>query len=80
MSGPKLSRITNRDVQRGGRAMRGLERREIESIFDHLEALGWVFRTPGPYISCRAKAAALGTWWVRWLGLVFANGANYPVI
>ena len=31
--------------------MRGLERQEIESIFDQLEALGWVFRTPGPYRS-----------------------------
>ena len=47
----KLSRITNRDVQRGNNAMRGLERQEIESIFDQLEALGWVFRTPGPYRS-----------------------------
>jgi hypothetical protein len=60
MSGPKLSRITNRDVQRGGRAMRGLERREIESIFDQLEARGWVFRTPGPYISCRRKGCRAG--------------------
>ena len=46
-----LSRITNRDVQRGNNAMRGLERQDIESIFDQLEALGWVFRTPGPYRS-----------------------------
>jgi hypothetical protein len=44
----KLSRITNRDVQRGNNAMRGLERQEIESIFDQLEALGWLTRTPGP--------------------------------
>jgi DNA polymerase I-like protein with 3'-5' exonuclease and polymerase domains len=44
----KLTRITNRDVQRGNNAMRGLERREIESIFDQLEALGWLTRTPGP--------------------------------
>jgi Protein of unknown function (DUF3987) len=47
----KLPRITNRDVQRGNNAMRGLERQEIENIFDQLEALGWVFRTPGPYKS-----------------------------
>ena len=44
----KLSRITNRDVQHGNRAMRGLERQEIESLFDQLEALGWLIRTPGP--------------------------------
>jgi hypothetical protein len=45
----RLSRVTNRDVQRGSRAMRGLERQEIENIFDQLEALGWIFRAPGPY-------------------------------
>jgi hypothetical protein len=43
----KLTCITNRDVQRGDRAMRGLERQEIESVFEQLEALGWLFRTPG---------------------------------
>jgi DNA-binding transcriptional MocR family regulator len=26
----------------------GLKRQEIENIFDQLEALGWVIRTPGP--------------------------------
>jgi hypothetical protein len=26
--------------------MRGLERREIENLFDQLEALGWLTRTP----------------------------------
>jgi hypothetical protein len=45
----QLSHITNRDVQRGSRAMRGLERLEIESIFEQLEALGWLIRAPGPY-------------------------------
>jgi hypothetical protein len=44
----KLPRITNRDVQHGNNAMRGLERREIEGILEQLEALGWVTRTPGP--------------------------------
>ena len=44
----KLERITNRDVARGDRTMRGLERRETEAIFEQLEALGWVTRTPGP--------------------------------
>ena len=43
----KLERITNRDVQRGDRTMRGLGRREIEAVFDQLDALGWVDRIPG---------------------------------
>jgi hypothetical protein len=46
-----LSRVTNRDVQRGSRVMRGLERLEIEGIFEQLEALGWLMRTPSPYRS-----------------------------
>jgi hypothetical protein len=44
----KLSRVTNRDVQRGNNAMRGLERADIERVFDQLEALGWLKRTPSP--------------------------------
>ena len=44
----KLTRVTNRDVQHGNRAMRGLEKHEIESVFEQLEALGWLIRTPGP--------------------------------
>ena len=44
----KLDRITNRDVQRGDRTMRGLERREIEAIFDQLDALGWIDRVAAP--------------------------------
>jgi hypothetical protein len=44
----KLERITNRDVQRGDQTMRGLERREIEAVFDQFEALGWGYRVPGP--------------------------------
>jgi hypothetical protein len=44
----KLERITNRDVQRGDQTMRGLERREIEAVFDQLDALGWIDRVPGP--------------------------------
>jgi Protein of unknown function (DUF3987)/Primase C terminal 2 (PriCT-2) len=43
----KLERITNRDVQRGDRTMRKLERRDIERIFDQLDAFGWITRTPG---------------------------------
>jgi hypothetical protein len=41
----KLSRITNRDVQRGDRTMRALERQEIDSVFNQLEALGWLLPT-----------------------------------
>ena len=41
----KLPRITNRDVQRGDRSMRGLDRQEIESVFNQLEALGWLMPT-----------------------------------
>ena len=40
-------RITNRDVQRGDRSMRKLTRRETEAIFEQLDALGWLTRTPG---------------------------------
>jgi hypothetical protein len=43
----KLEKITNRDVQRGDRTMRRLDRRDIDSVFDQLEAFGWVFRVPG---------------------------------
>jgi hypothetical protein len=45
----RLKTITNRDVQRGDRTMRGLRRQDIEAVFDQLEALGWISRTPGPY-------------------------------
>jgi hypothetical protein len=44
----KLESITNRDVQRGDRTMRRLERREMDKIFEQLDALGWVNRVPGP--------------------------------
>ena len=44
----RLDRITNRDIQHGNRTMRGLDRRDIESVFDQLEALGWIERIPGP--------------------------------
>jgi Protein of unknown function (DUF3987) len=44
----KLQRVTNRHVQRGGHTMRRLTRQETESIFEQLDALGWVTRTPSP--------------------------------
>jgi hypothetical protein len=43
----QLERLTNREVQRGDRTMRGLERREIEAVFDQLDALGWIDRVAG---------------------------------
>jgi hypothetical protein len=42
-----LDRITNRDVQRGDRTMRGLTKSDTETIFEQLEALGWIYRKPG---------------------------------
>jgi hypothetical protein len=42
----ELEEITNRDVARGTRAMRQLSRRDIEAVFEQLEALGWLFRIP----------------------------------
>jgi hypothetical protein len=42
----KLERVTNRDVARGDRTMRRLTRRETDSVFEQLEALGWLFRIP----------------------------------
>jgi Protein of unknown function (DUF3987) len=44
----KLNRVTNRDIQRGVRTMRKLERRDVEAIFEQLDALGWITRTPAP--------------------------------
>jgi hypothetical protein len=43
----KLEVMTNRDVQRGDRTMRGIERQSIARIFEQLEALGWVEAEPG---------------------------------
>jgi hypothetical protein len=43
----KLEVMTNRDVQRGDRTMRGIERQSIARIFEQLEALGWVNAEPG---------------------------------
>src|SRR5436190_17392573 len=46
-----IQRLTNREVQRGCRSMRKLERRDTEAVFEQLEALGWVVRTPGPRLT-----------------------------
>jgi hypothetical protein len=42
-----LDKITNRDVQRGDRTMRNLDRRDTDSVFNQLDALGWLIRVPG---------------------------------
>ena len=44
----KLERITNRDVQRGSKGMRSLKQREVEGLFEQLDAFGWLTRVPGP--------------------------------
>jgi Protein of unknown function (DUF3987) len=43
----RLERVTNRDIQRGDRAMRKLKRQDILNVCDQLDALGWLSRTPG---------------------------------
>ncbi len=42
----QLDKITNRDVQRGDRAMRGLEDKDIRPLLEQLEAMGWLGRVP----------------------------------
>jgi hypothetical protein len=42
-----LEQITNRDIQRGDRTMRGLDKRDMEAVFDQLDALGWINQIPG---------------------------------
>ena len=43
----KLERVTNRAIQRGDGTMRKLEKRDTEALFEQLDALGWISRTPG---------------------------------
>lgn len=42
-----LMQVTNRVVQRACRTMRKLKRRDIDDVFDQLEAFGWITRVPG---------------------------------
>ena len=44
----KLERVTNRDVQRGDRAMRGLTEKEIRPLLEQLAALGWLYQIEPP--------------------------------
>lgn len=43
----KLEVVTNRDVQRGDRTMRGIERHDIQRILEQLDALGWLTQVAG---------------------------------
>ncbi len=38
----KLEVVTNRDIQRGDRTMRKLSKRDTETVFEQLEAFGWL--------------------------------------
>jgi hypothetical protein len=38
----KLEKIRNRDVQRGSRTMRRMEKRDVDRIFEQLDAFGWI--------------------------------------
>lgn len=44
----KKTVMTNRDVQRGDRLMRGLTDREIRPLFEQLATLGWLEMEPNP--------------------------------
>lgn len=44
----RLERVTNRDVQRGDRTMRGLKEFEIRPLLEQLASLGWLDRLEGP--------------------------------
>lgn len=41
----RLERVTNRDIARGDRTMRGLKDYEVRPLLEQLEALGWLKRT-----------------------------------
>lgn len=44
----KCETVTNRDIARGNRTMRGLKDYEVQPLLQQLEALGWLQRTIGP--------------------------------
>ena len=44
----KLTRVTNRDIQRGDRTMRGLKEHETRPLLEQLSALGWLKRVDPP--------------------------------
>lgn len=42
----KLDRLTNREIQRGDRTMRNLDKAGIEEVFNALDTLGWITLVP----------------------------------
>jgi hypothetical protein len=42
-----LEKVTNREVMRGSRQLRHLDRQEVETICFQLESLGWLDKVPG---------------------------------
>lgn len=44
----KLERITNRDVQRGDKAMRSLRDQDVQPLLQQLAAMGWLEKVDGP--------------------------------
>jgi hypothetical protein len=44
----KLEYVTNRDIQRGDRVMRGLKEHETRPLMEQLAALGWLDRIDPP--------------------------------
>ena len=55
----KLTRVTNRDIQRGDRKMRGLKEHETRPLLEQLSALGWLKRVDPPSPSLPPH------WWVN---------------
>jgi len=51
----KLEVLTNRDIARGSRSMRGLKKFEVEHIYHQLELAGWLDRIPGRYPSSPSR-------------------------
>jgi hypothetical protein len=53
----KLDKITNRDIQRGDRTMRGLTKRDTERVFEQLDALGWISRIESKRLGAQKETA-----------------------
>jgi hypothetical protein len=45
----KKDKITNRDLKRGDKTMRKVQTQEMATLFEQLEAYGWLDRVQGPY-------------------------------
>src|SRR5262249_3622800 len=53
----ELKHVTNRDIQRGDRTMRNLRRQDVDSVFQQLDAFGWIERIP-------SKRQGDPPWWM----------------